>query len=139
MASARRKLLVVSIIIRDETPSGKEIGSFVLEDAPSTITLRDLIRLRVREEVVRFNASPQERFNGLVRPLEAEELLNGYQVKPGKRIDWEKQAEAAVEAFGHNGFFVLVGDRQVEDLDQLLDLSEASDVSFVKLVPLAGG
>ncbi len=35
------------------------------------------------------------------------------------------------EVFGRNGFFVLVGDRQVEDLDAELGLDEASEVAFV--------
>jgi hypothetical protein len=55
------------------------------------------------------------------------------------RIDWERQADAAVEAFGRNGFVVLVGDRQVEDVDEELSLDDASDVAFVRLVPLVGG
>ncbi len=36
-------------------------------------------------------------------------------------------------------FFVLVGARQVEDLDEVVDLTAASDVAFVKLVQLVGG
>jgi len=44
-----------------------------------------------------------------------------------------------VEAFSRNGFVVLVGDRQVEGLDELLPLAEASTVAFVRLVPLVGG
>jgi hypothetical protein len=34
---------------------------------------------------------------------------------------------------------VLVGDRQVEDVDEELSLDDASDVAFVRLVPLVGG
>jgi hypothetical protein len=44
-----------------------------------------------------------------------------------------------LEAFTKNGFFVLVAGRQVADLDEVVDLSAASDVSFVRLVPLVGG
>jgi hypothetical protein len=124
--------------IRDATAAGRAVGSIVL-DVPDTVTLRELIRLRVREEVARYNAQPTGRFHGLVRPTEAEEDLNGYRMRTRARIDWERQADAAVTAFGRNGFFVLVGDRQVEDLDEELTLDEASDVAFVRLVPLVGG
>jgi hypothetical protein len=124
--------------IRDETATGRTTGSMVL-DLPDRITLRELIRLRVREEVARYNAKPTQRFNGLVRPTAAEEDLNGYRLRTPSRIDWERQADEAVAAFGRNGFFVLVGDRQVEDLDEELGLDEAADVAFVKLVPLVGG
>jgi hypothetical protein len=49
------------------------------------------------------------------------------------------QADAALRAFGRNGFFVFVGDRQVEDLNEELALAEADVVSFVRLVALASG
>jgi hypothetical protein len=124
--------------IRDETATGRTVGSIAV-DVPGTVTLRELIRLRVREEVARYNAQPTERFQGLVRPTAGEEDLNGYRMRAQARIDWEKQADAAVTAFGRNGFFVLVADRQVEDLDEELTLDEASDVAFVRLVQLVGG
>jgi hypothetical protein len=120
------------------TATGQTTGSMVL-DLPDRVTLRELIRLRVRDEVARYNAKPTERFRGLVRPTAAEEDLNGYRLRTPSRIDWERQADAAVIAFGRNGFFVLVGDRQVDDLDEELSLDEASDVAFIKLVPLVGG
>jgi hypothetical protein len=128
----------MQMTIRDETATGRQTG-FIVLDIPQTITLRELIRLRVREEVARYNAHPTERFNGLVKPTDAEEDLNGYRMRQASRIDWERQADAAIEAFGRNGFFVLVGDRQVEELDEPLDLDDASDVAFVRLVPLVGG
>ena len=129
----------MAVTIRDETATGRPTGNVVIIDVPGTITLRDLIRLRIREEVARYNASPTDRFQGLVRPTEAEEDLNGYRMRSRRHIVWEQQADAALEAFDRNGFFVLVGDRQVDDLDEMLSLDEASDVAFVRLVPLAGG
>jgi hypothetical protein len=41
--------------------------------------------------------------------------------------------------FEKNGFFVLVGDKQAESLDQEFDVKVDTEVSFVKLVPLVGG
>ena len=128
----------MQMTLRDETAAGRRVGAIVL-DVPQTITLRDLIRLRVREEVARYNAAPTERFQGLVKPTRAEEDLNGYRMLEKTRIDWEKQADAAVKSFERNGFVVLVGERQVTELDSQLDLDEASDVAFVRLVPLVGG
>ncbi len=125
-------------MIHDETATGRVVGTLEL-DVSGTVRLRELIRLRVREEVARYNARPVERFHGLVRPTAAEEDLNGYRMKTPARIDWERQADAAVAAFGRNAFFVLVGDRQVEDLDEELDLGEASHVAFIRLIQLVGG
>jgi hypothetical protein len=42
-------------------------------------------------------------------------------------------------AFKRNGFVVLVDDRQVTDLDEVLEVSADTEVSFVRLVPLVGG
>ncbi|NHO85139.1 hypothetical protein HA073_29415 [Micromonospora sp. CMU55-4] len=57
----------------------------------------------------------------------------------GRRLDWERQADAACAAFARNGFVLLVGDRQVEDLDEEIDLLADPEVAFVRLVPLVGG
>lgn len=124
---------------RDETATGKELHSFDVDEVPDTLTVRELVRLRVREEVARFNAAPAQRFLGLVRPVDAEADLNGYRLASPRRLDWEQQAEVACESFRRNGFFILVGDRQVEDLDEVVDLNAARDVAFVKLVQLVGG
>lgn len=35
---------------------------------PSPVTLREFIRVQVREEVARYNANPAPRFYGLVQP-----------------------------------------------------------------------
>jgi hypothetical protein len=81
-------LSVMALTIHDETPGGRTISTFVLADAPSTISLRELIKLRIRDEVARHNANPTIRFNGFVRPLEAEEQLNGDLLYAPRRIDW---------------------------------------------------
>ncbi|MCM2389342.1 hypothetical protein [Streptomyces albipurpureus] len=47
--------------------------------------------------------------------------------------------ERAIEAFGRNGFLVLVGDRQIVELDEPIEIAEAPEVIFLKLVPLVGG
>ncbi len=128
-----------TVTFRDESATGKELHSFDVPDVPDAITVRDLVRLRVREEVARYNAAPTARFQGLVGPLDAETELNGYRLSAPRRFDWKQQAEVACRAFERNVFFVLVGNRQVEDLDEVVDLTAASDVAFVKLVPLVGG
>ena len=107
--------------------------------SPSRITLRDLIRTRVREEVARFNAEPTRERRLLVQPVDAEVSVNGYRLKEPRRLDWEEQARVAVEAFQRNGFFVIVGDHQVTELDEELDLDTDTEVSFLRLTPLVGG
>ena len=134
---------MLSVTLYDETPFGERTGSIRLDLLSSTITLRELIRRRVYEEVREYHAAPPSAvFRSLVTPTAAEAALNGPKPSPTtvkKHIDWEAQCERVWEAFTRNGFFVLVGDRQVEDLDEELELKVNTEVSFVKLVALVGG
>ncbi|MEV4009113.1 hypothetical protein AB0J35_01360 [Nonomuraea angiospora] len=130
---------MASVTFCDETATGRELEEFSLPGLPERISARELVRLRVREEVARHNASPSHHFRGLVKPSDAEVELNGYRMRTARRLDWEKQADAAEAAFARNGFLLLVGDRQIEDLDTEIDLTVDPVVSFVKLVPLVGG
>jgi hypothetical protein len=127
------------VIFRDETATGKALGEFSLPDLPDSVTARELVRLRVREEVARHNAAPSQHFRGLVKPTDAEVELNGYRLRAPRRLDWERQADAAEAAFTRNGFILLVGDRQIDDLDERIALVGDPVVSFIKLVPLVGG
>ncbi|MFC7102324.1 hypothetical protein ACFQQB_18840 [Nonomuraea rubra] len=43
---------------RDESATGRALAEFSLPDLPERISARELVRLRVREEVARHNAAP---------------------------------------------------------------------------------
>ena len=128
---------MASLTVRDETMTGRETGSFTLVDLPDTITVEELIRCRVREEVDRHNCGTDSTFRGLVQPTEAEVELNG--ARERRQIDPNKQADVAVKAFSTNGFVLLVGERQIEDLHEVLDVLQTKSVAFIRLVPLIGG
>jgi hypothetical protein len=130
---------MATVTFRDETATGRPLTEWAVTGQPERMTVRELIRLRVREEVTRYNAGPGSHFNGLVRPDDAESELNGYRLREPRRIDWERQAEIAERAFLSNGFFVLAGDHQAADLDEVVDLTAEPDLVFIKLVALAGG
>lgn len=130
---------MATVTFRDETATGRRLEEFSIPDLPETMTVRELVRLRVREEVARYNARPSHHFNGLVRPDDAEVELNGYRLRAPRRLDWERQADIAERAFSRNGYVVLVGDRQIDDLDEEVDLAADPEIVFVKLVALVGG
>ena len=75
-------------MIADATASRHETARRLLTGIPSPITLRELIRLRVREEVARYNADPGPRYSGLVQPVDAEVALNA-PAPVRRRLDWE--------------------------------------------------
>lgn len=138
---------MTTLTIEDRTATGRPIDSFTLEGLPDRITVRDLVRIRVREEVARHNllagseTNSRATFRGLVTPVNDEDVLNGPRKSPRstKRIDWEAQADVALAAFDRNSFFVLLNGRQVMSLDEEVDLVGATDIAFVRLVPLVGG
>jgi hypothetical protein len=127
------------VVIADQSAAGREASRQMLDGLPDRIRLRDLIRHRVREEVARFNAGPTACFTGLVQPAGSRRVPDGYLLPRPRPLDWEAQADAALEAFARNGFFVFAGDRQLDDLDEELTLAEGDVVSFLRLIPLAGG
>jgi hypothetical protein len=100
---------MTDVLVRDETMAGREISSRVLPGLPELVTARELVRARVR--------------GGFLEPFPA-----------GVR-----EADAACAAFGRNAFVMLVGDRQIEDLDEVIDLHGAPAVVFIRLVALVGG
>jgi hypothetical protein len=111
----------------------------VLDFLVERITVRELIRSRVYQEVKDYNTRQPEYFRGLVQPTEAEQTLNGYRLKRRRQIDWEQQFELALQAFRGNGFILLVDDRQMDDLEAEIVVSPETLVTFLKLVPLVGG
>jgi hypothetical protein len=101
------------------------------------ITLRELLKRRIDEEVAALNAGGNE-IKPLVAPTEQERRLNGE--KPTRRkVDPELQLAAAVEAFERRRIVIIVDSRQVLDLDQPIVVTPNTEVRFLKLVPLVGG
>ncbi len=127
------------LTITDETFSGTVTNEIKIEFDQVEITVKDLIEQRVSQEVAKYNNRLIEKFNGLIQPTEKENLLNAISKKEFRMIDGEQQVYIALDAFQKNGFFVLVDDKQVESLEERIQLRSMMKVSFIKLVPLVGG
>jgi hypothetical protein len=121
---------MTSIVVRDATASGASIAERPLDFAGSEITVRDLIRARVIEEVADYNSRGAAMKGSLVTPQPS---------KGATVIDPEEQVARAFEAFQRNGYFLLLDERQVTSLDEVIHLGEVDTASFIKLVPLVGG
>ncbi len=129
----------VIITIVDEMLPGKLVSQFPVTVPSNRVTVRDIITARVAQEVENYNATGPEIFHGLIQPSESEGALNGFRLKPHKQINCQVQVEAALTAFERNGFLVLVNKQQVDSLDEDVDVTSDTKISFVKLVPLVGG
>jgi len=129
------------MIIVDENLSGEKLSSRVIDFLSERLSVREIIRARIWQEVQEYNAQAKALPlpHALVKPAEEEERLNGKKGMRFKPVDWEKQYNVALRAFESNGFFILVGDRQAESLDEEFDVEADTEVSFVKLTLLVGG
>jgi hypothetical protein len=126
------------ITIIDESTAGEK-SAWSLDFLDETMSLRELIRRRIYQEVTEYNAKKTGYFHGLVQPTQAERTLNGSRLTTAHNLDWQAQYEKAIDAFTRHGYLVLVNDRQVADLDASLELHAGTEVTFLKLVPLIGG
>lgn len=130
---------MATVMTRIEESTGGVTGELTLEFLTERITVRELIRSRVYQEVSEHNAA----LSGLLcrpeQPTAIERTLNGDRTRERTAIDWEARCALALDAFLRNGFLVIVDDRQVAELDEEIVLCHGSRVSFLKLVPLVGG
>ncbi len=130
-----------TLTVYDETTAGDKSDGFELSFTTELITVRELIRERVYQEVQDHNRERSQGpvFRGLVQPTDAEQTLNGYKLKQPRLIDWKPQFEKAVEGFEKNQILVLVNDHQAESLGETIEITRGTTVSFLKLTPLVGG
>ena len=130
----------MQLCVRDESASGQSLYEISLEFLSERITVRELLRERVHHEVREFNRQQDKLiFQGLVQPTDAERTLNGSKLRAHRPLDWEAQFALALEGFTDNAFFVLIDNRQAEELDEEFVVGPTTTVSFVKLTPLVGG
>lgn len=125
-----------TITINDESASGDIFQKIALQFENEYITLEELIRARISEEIKHYYNKASNYKSGLVIPSNIEKRLNN---KAGKKIDLEKQVYIALDAFMNNRFIVLVDDEQLEKPDEKILVDKSTEVSFIKLTPLVGG
>jgi len=130
---------MLNLTVQDRTAVGRVLQEMDLSFLADTITVEDLIRQRVTQEVACYNARPEGAFNGLVQPTDSETTLNGYRLTSRRPIDTEQQIRVALRAFQENGFFIIVDDRQLENLDEVIPVHDNLQVTFMRLLPLVGG
>lgn len=134
---------MLTLNIREETFGGAEAKTHAITLLSENLTLAELIRLKVEQEVEIHNKPVRkalaERSNMLT---EKERLLNRdteRQFVNPQIIDPEKEYYRALDFFQKNRLFVLIDGKQVEDLHEPLSMNTRSEVNFIHLMPLVGG
>ena len=140
-----------TLTIIDERIGSSKEQVLTLDCLTEELSVRELIRQRVYQEVGDYNHKLAEDARQplpklLVTPTEMEARLNAKPSKIGpnpasrkKPVDWQQHYDLACRGFESNAFFILIGDRQAEDLDETFRVAVDAEITFVKLVPLVGG
>jgi hypothetical protein len=116
-----------------------------IELAPGPTMLRDLIGAIVRAEVTAFeDRAADERFVRVLTERSIEEGVSSGAIRSGGReiaaeVDTDEAVAVALLAQADGLYQVIVDDRPVDDLDEVLELRDGISVMFLRLVPLAGG
>lgn len=116
-----------------------------LELAQRPATLRQLLEQLVRDSVSTYNR--RIRGKALPRAMDTEALEDmgavgriGFGIPFGSREADEQEAlETALQGFADGLFRFFVGDREIEDLDGPLALSEGDTITIIRLTMLTGG
>lgn len=142
---------MATLTICDERLGQGKEKALTLECFTEKLTVRELIRQRIYQEVQDYNLQIEQKEvkllpKLLVTPVDAEIRLNAksskiadYKAKKRNPINWQTQFDLACTEFQRNGFFILIGDRQAETLDEPFEVAVDTDITFVKLVQLVGG
>lgn len=112
--------MIKHILINDETSCGKVLNQVLLSFEEETITLSQLIKKRIEEET---------EVNSNEKPNKQKSIF----LKQSKRQD----AYKALHAFREHGFFVLINNKHIKDLDAEIALHNTPSIRFVALHPLA--
>ena len=126
----------VQVTVLDQTSSGEILNQLKMEFQSATVTLRDLISGRVRQETKRlFESSNRSRYSLIGQTDLETSQINSIDIT----LLQDTKVKYALEMFQKNSFLVLVDDLQVSSLDQEIRLTNDTAISFLKLVPLIGG
>ena len=126
----------VQVTVLDQASSGEILNQLKMEFQSATVTLRDLISGRVRQETKRLFESSNRSIYSLIGQTD----LETSRIKPlDMSLVQDEKVKYALEMFQKNSFLVLVDDLQVTSLDQEIRLTNDTAISFLKLVPLIGG
>lgn len=115
-----------------------------LRSPSTTLTVRDLIRARVELELERAQAQFRPEPSDPVRRLNRHGGLSGFgSAFLNRNLGPEEQADKLVAeaeaAFVAGRYFLLLGDRQAEALDEPLHLGTTGEATFLLITPLQGG
>jgi hypothetical protein len=105
-----------------------------------TISIADLIRLKVEEEARRLIAMQTlDQHSGVRLGCEYQDLVSGALAMLPQPLDLEAEVQKAQQAFANGRFLILVDGNRYARLDEPVMLTPQSAAKFIRLMPLTGG
>lgn len=133
----------MQITIQEETFVGKVLNKIALDVNQETVTIGELIRLKVEHTVTQHNATIEAENDQESTQNAVETVLNRNQAQTyafkRELADPETETYRAWEAFKTNQLIVLIDNSQAESLEQEVLLNQDTVASFLKLTQLVGG
>jgi len=118
-------------------PTGRRTVQTCLCLPVPTLTVRELIAHKVRQEIAAYTAHARPGWSGeyysaaaLIRAKTPEALVPG-------EVDVE--VAQAQQAFAERDFMIVIDNRRVLDPGTVLTLQPDTRVEFIKILPLVGG
>jgi hypothetical protein len=116
-------------------PTGQRLSHVRLALPAARLAVRELIAHKVRQEVEECLTQRRPGLSG--EYLSPEELLGaGSSATPGPVGD---EIIRAQQAFAARAYMIVVDNRRVWDLEDMLTLGPTTQVEFIKILPLVGG
>ena len=110
---------MTDMVMRDQSRAGHVLGGARVADLPEQVSVRDVVRRRIRDEVASYNVDPGPVFRGLVQPADAVRHSDGFRMRQPRPLDAELLIAAAEAAVGL-GLLRLRLDEQPVGLDEVI-------------------
>ena len=124
---------MATLTVTEQIP-GSGSTDFIDVIVPEHTTVRQLICDYVEQQFNRRTNEPAKPNSFLL--AKEERMTNPV---PKTRFTIEQLKERALSAFTDNQIILLLNDRQAEKLDEIIEITNKSNVTFLRLTPLIGG
>jgi len=127
------------LIIHDEDVRGNRSHTIRVINESNTLTVRGIIELRIENEISRFNLQRPVCFFSFVQPNDSEITPRGYRLREHRKIDWQAQFQAAVEAFEKKSFIINANGKDVVSLDEVVNIDDNTEIVMIRFMEIVAG